>query len=327
MVKIGTVEIGEFPLLLAPMEDISDPPFRRLCKKYGADLVYSEFISSEGLIRNALKSVHKMDISDEERPVAIQIFGSNESSMQKAVEIVEEAGPDIIDINFGCPVKKVISKGAGAAALKDIPSLIRMAKIVVQSTKLPVTVKTRLGWDQNSICIEEVAEKLQDVGIKAIAIHARTAKQMYSGSADWTRIGKVTQNHRIKIPVFGNGDIDSPVKALEIKNQYPVDGIMIGRATVGNPWLFREIKHYLNKGQLLPLPGLKERVDICRTHLSESIKWKGEKVGIHEMRKHYKHYFKGFADFKLIRLKLILETDIQKIENILMEIENIAVKD
>ncbi len=304
-VKIGNIVLGDFPLLLAPMEDVSDPPFRAVCKELGADLMYTEFISSEGLIRDAVKSREKLDIYDEERPIGIQIFGGNLESMKRSAEIVETANPDLLDINFGCPVKKVVNKGAGAGILKDIPKMEDLTAEVVKSTRLPVTVKTRLGWDDNSKYIVEVTERLQDAGIKAISIHGRTRQQMYKGTADWTLIGEVKNNPRIHIPVFGNGDIDSPQKAVEYKKRYGVDGIMIGRAAIGYPWIFREIKHYIKTGELLPPPGIEERVRVVRKHLEFSIRWKGERRGIVEMRRHYTNYFKGLPHFKPFRNILV----------------------
>ena len=305
MVKIGNLEISEFPILLAPMEDVSDPPFRYLCKIFGADITYTEFISSEGLIRDAIKSLKKLEFSESERPIGIQIFGHNVESMVKAAEYAERAKPDIIDINWGCPVKKVIAKGAGAGMLRDIPKMVAITSEVVKSTHLPVTVKTRLGWDENSKNIVEVAEKLQDVGIKAISIHARTKVQGYKGKADWTLIGEVKKNPRMKIPVFGNGDILSPEIAKHFKETYNVDGLMIGRGSYGNPWIFKQIKHYLNTGEILPQPDINERVNICKKHLEKSIEWKGDRRGIFEMRKHYRSYFKGYPNFKQFRMKLV----------------------
>ena len=306
MVKIGNIELGEFPLLLAPMEDVSDPPFRAVCKAHGADLMYTEFISSEGLIRDAIKSKKKLDIFDYERPIGIQIFGGDEEAMTMATQIVDATNPDLVDINFGCPVKKVVCKGAGAAVLKDIPLMVRLAEAVVKSTRLPVTVKTRLGWDDQSKNIEEVAERLQDVGIKALSIHGRTRTQMYKGEADWSLIMKVKNNPRIKIPIFGNGDIDSPQKALEYKNRYGVDGVMIGRAAIGYPWIFREIKHYIRYGEPLAPPDVLERIEVTRKHLEFSMQWKGERLGILEMRRHYASYFKGLPDFKPFRTRLVM---------------------
>jgi len=305
LVKIGNLEISEFPILLAPMEDVSDPPFRYLCKIFGADITYTEFISSEGLIRDAIKSLKKLDFSESERPIGIQIFGHNVESMVKAAEYAERAKPDIIDINWGCPVKKVIAKGAGAGMLRDIPKMLAITSEVVKSTKLPVTVKTRLGWDENSKNIVEVAERLQDVGIEAISIHARTKVQGYKGKSDWTLIGKVKKNPRMKIPVFGNGDILSPEIAKHFKETYNVDGLMIGRGSYGNPWIFKQIKHYLNTGEILPQPDINERVNICKKHLEKSIKWKGDRRGIFEMRKHYRSYFKDYPNFKQFRIKLV----------------------
>lgn len=323
MVRIGAVELGEFPLLLAPMEDVSDPPFRALCKKAGCDMMYTEFISVEGLIRDADKSVQKLDIYDEERPIGIQIFGAELDSMMQAAAIVEEAQPEVLDINFGCPVKKVVCKMAGAGILQDIPKMIKLTEAIVRSTKLPVTVKTRLGWDENSIFIEEVAERLQDVGIQAISIHGRTRKQMYKGEADWSHIARVKENPRLHIPVFGNGDIDSPQKALEYRQLYGVDGIMIGRASIGYPWIFREIKHYFATGELLPPPTIHERVDAAREHLRRSIEWKGLKLGIAEMRRHYTNYFRGLPNIKAYRLALVTEDEPAKLYATLNEIEQV----
>ena len=305
MPKIGNIDLGEFPLLLAPMEDVSDPPFRLLCKMHGADMLYSEFISSEGLIRDAIKSRQKLDIFDYERPVGIQIFGGDEEAMALSAKIVATVNPDLVDINFGCPVKKVVSKGAGAGVLKDIDLMVRLTKAVVNSTDLPVTVKTRLGWDEQSINIEEVAERLQDVGISALTIHARTRSQMYKGHSDWSYIAKVKNNPRMNIPIFGNGDIDSPEKALEYRNKYGIDGIMIGRAAIGYPWIFNEIKHYFATGELLPSPTIADRVEAAKNHLLWSVEWKGERQGVVEMRRHYANYFKGIPNFKEHRHKLV----------------------
>ena len=305
MPTIGNIDLGEFPLLLAPMEDVSDPPFRRLCKMHGADMLYSEFISSEGLIRDAIKSRQKLDIFDYERPVGIQIFGGDEEAMALSAKIVATVNPDLVDINFGCPVKKVVSKGAGAGVLKDIDLMVRLTKAVVNSTSLPVTVKTRLGWDEQSINIEEVAERLQDVGISALTIHARTRSQMYKGHSDWSYIAKVKNNPRMHIPIFGNGDIDSPEKALEYRNKYGIDGIMIGRAAIGYPWIFNEIKHYFATGELLPSPTIADRVEAAKNHLLWSVEWKGERQGVVEMRRHYANYFKGIPNFKEHRHKLV----------------------
>ncbi|WP_431157106.1 tRNA dihydrouridine synthase DusB [Winogradskyella poriferorum] len=305
MVKIGDIELGDFPLLLAPMEDVSDPPFRALCKEQGADVVYTEFVSSEGLIRNATKSVMKLDIYEKERPVGIQIFGANMDSMLQTIDIVEKSNPDIIDINFGCPVKKVVSKGAGAGILKDICLMEKLTAEMVKRTNLPVTVKTRLGWDHDSIKIVEVAERLQDVGIKSIAIHGRTRAQMYKGNADWKPIAAVKNNPRMHIPVFGNGDVNTPERAAEMRDEYGLDGAMIGRASIGNPWFFKQVKHYFNTGEHLPPISLKERVEAARRHLQMSIDWKGEKLGVFETRRHYTNYFKGIPNFKEYRMKMV----------------------
>jgi len=313
LVKIADIALGDFPLLLAPMEDVSDPPFRALCKEYGADLMYTEFISSEGLIRDAAKSVKKLDIFEYERPIGIQIFGSNIDSMRKATEVTEQANPDIIDINYGCPVKKVAGKGAGAGILQDVPKMVEMTKEIVNSTNLPVTVKTRLGWDDNTKYIVEVAERLQDVGIKAISIHGRTRKQMYKGEADWSLIAEVKNNPRMHIPVFGNGDINSPQKAVEYKNRYGVDGVMIGRASIGSPWFFKQVKHYIQTGEELPEISLEERADVARRHLEMSLKWKGEREGVVEMRRHYGNYFRGIPNFKETRMTLVTSMESQEI--------------
>jgi len=313
LVKIANIDLGEFPLLLAPMEDVSDPPFRYVCKKYGADLMYTEFISSEGLIRDAMKSKKKLDIFDYEKPIGIQIFGGDEEAMALSAKIVDATNPDILDINFGCPVKKVVCKGAGAGVLKDVDLMVRLTKAVVKSTNLPVTVKTRLGWDDNMINIMEVAEKLQDVGIKALTIHGRTRSQMYKGSAKWEYIAEVKNNPRINIPIFGNGDIDSPEKALEYKNKYGIDGIMIGRASIGYPWIFNEIKHFFKTGEHLPAPTLQNRVEVCKTHLMKSVEWKGERLGMLEMRPHYTNYFKGIPHFKDTRMILVTCDSLQQV--------------
>lgn len=305
MLTIGSLNIPDFPLLLAPMEDVSDPPFRAVCKENGADLMYTEFISSEALIRDAAQSVAKLDIFENEKPIGIQIFGHNIEVMRESVEITERVQPDIIDINFGCPVKKVTCKGAGAGILQDIPKMVEMTAEMVKATKLPVTVKTRLGWDDNTKYIVEVAERLQDVGIQAIAIHGRTRKQMYKGEADWSLIGKIKDNPRMNIPVFGNGDIDCPQKAAQMRQQYGVDGIMIGRAAIGYPWIFNEIKHYFATGELLQPPSIDERIAIYRKHLDFSIKWKGLKLGLVEMRRHYSNYFKGIPHVKPFRTRLV----------------------
>jgi nifR3 family TIM-barrel protein len=321
LVYIGDIKLTEFPLLLAPMEDVSDPPFRALCKKHGADVMYTEFISSEGLIRDAAKSVQKLDIFEYERPVGIQIFGSEIESMKKATELCEAAKPDIIDINYGCPVKKVACKGAGAGILQDVPKMVSLTKEIVNSTSLPVTVKTRLGWDESSKYIVEVAERLQDIGIKAISIHGRTRSQMYKGDADWSLIAAVKNNSRMHIPVFGNGDITSPEKALEYKNRFGVDGLMIGRASIGNPWFFNQVKSFINSGIILDPPSLREKLDAVIEHLTFSIKWKGEKLGILEMRRHYANYFKGIPDFKRFRTQLVTLENKEDIFNVLNSIE------
>ncbi|NVN17120.1 tRNA dihydrouridine synthase DusB [Muricauda sp. HICW] len=309
MPKIGNIELPDFPLLLAPMEDVSDPPFRKLCKEQGADVVYTEFISSEGLIRDAAKSVIKLDIYEKERPVGIQIFGAELDSMLQAVDIVEKSNPDIIDINFGCPVKKVVCKNAGAGILRDIPLMVKLTEEIVKRTKLPVTVKTRLGWDNNSIKIVEVAERLQDVGIEAISIHGRTRVQMYKGEADWKPIAEVKNNQRMHIPVFGNGDVDTPEAAVKMRDQYGLDGAMIGRASIGYPWFFKEVKHYFETGEHLAPPTMLERVDAARRHLQMAIDWKGEKLGVFETRRHYTNYFKGIPHFKEYRMKMVTSDD------------------
>lgn len=321
MVRIGDIEVGEFPLLLAPMEDVSDPPFRALCKENGADVMYTEFISSEGLIRDAAKSVMKLDIFEYERPIGIQIFGNDIDSMRKAAEVTERANPDIIDINYGCPVKNVACKGAGAGILQDIPKMVSMTSEIVKAVNKPVTVKTRLGWDENTKYIVEVAERLQDVGIQAISIHGRTRKQMYKGEADWSLIADVKNNPRIKIPVFGNGDVDTPETALEKKNRYGVDGIMIGRASIGYPWIFNEIKHFLKTGEHLDKPTLMDRLNACRRHLEMAIEWKGPKLGVFETRRHYTNYFKGIPHFKEYRTRLVTTDEAELIFEILNEIE------
>lgn len=320
MVKIGNIELGEFPLLLAPMEDVSDPPFRMLCKKHGADLMYTEFVSSEGLIRDAAKSKKKLDIFEYERPIGIQLFGSDIDSMREAALIAEQACPDLIDINYGCPVKNVACKGAGAALLQNIPKMAAITAEIVKAVKLPVTVKTRLGWDDHTKNVTEVAERLQDVGIKALSVHGRTRSQMYKGSADWTLIGEIKNNPRIHIPIFGNGDVDSAQKALEMKNRYGVDGIMIGRASIGYPWIFNEIKHYLKTGEILTKPTIKDRVEAVKMHLEKSIEWKGTVLGILEMRRHYTNYFKGVPHFKDFRMKLVTENNLEVLYQTLDEI-------
>jgi tRNA-dihydrouridine synthase B len=321
MLKIGNIILPEFPLLLAPMEDVSDPPFRFVCKQYGTDLMYTEFISSEGLIRDAIKSKQKLDIFDYEKPIGIQIFGGDEEAMEMCAKIVDATNPDLVDINFGCPVKKVVCKGAGAGVLKDIDLMVKLTKAVVKGTNKPVTVKTRLGWDENSINIMEVAERLQDVGIAALTIHGRTRAQMYKGEANWEHIAKVKNNQNIKIPIFGNGDIDSPQKALDYKNKYGIDGIMIGRAAIGYPWIFNEIKAYLKNGEILTKPSIENRIEVCETHLKKSVEWKGEKLGVLEMRNHYSNYFKGIPNFKEYRTKLVTLNNSQQIVELLNELK------
>lgn len=323
MVTIGNISLPDFPLLLAPMEDVSDPPFRAVCKKNGADLMYTEFISSEGLIRDAIKSRQKLDIYEEEKPIGIQIFGGDEDAMALSAKIVDTVQPDLLDINFGCPVKKVVTKGAGAAVLKDIDLMVRLTAACVRSTSLPVTVKTRLGWDTDSINIEEVAERLQDVGIKALAIHGRTRNQLYKGTANWEPIARVKANPRIKIPIFGNGDIDSPEKALEYKNRYGVDGIMIGRAAIGYPWIFNEIKHFMATGAHLPPPDITQRVDVIQQHLHKSVAWKGLVPGINEMRRHYNNYLKGLPNIKEYRHQLVTLSSVDEIDAVLTEIRRV----
>lgn len=321
MVKIGNIELGDFPLLLAPMEDVSDPPFRAVCKENGADLMYTEFISSEGLIRDAAKSVQKLDIFEYERPIGIQLFGSDIETMRGCTEIATRANPDLIDINYGCPVKNVACRGAGAALLQDIPKMVQMTKAVVEATHLPVTVKTRLGWDESTKNILDVAERLQDIGIQALTVHGRTRVQMYKGSADWTLIARIKENPRIKIPIFGNGDIDTPEKALEYRDRYGIDGIMIGRASIGYPWIFNEIKHFFKTGTNLPAPTIAQRVDVCRKHLDFSVRWKGDITGILEMRRHYSNYFKGLEHFKPYRMRLVESMSLLELNSILNEIE------
>ncbi|TGE26533.1 tRNA dihydrouridine synthase DusB [Hymenobacter metallicola] len=320
MVHIRDLALPDFPLLLAPMEDVSDPPFRAVCKANGADLMYTEFISSEGLIRDAAKSRKKLDVFDYERPIGIQLFGSDVATMGECARISTLAGPDLIDINYGCPVKQVACRGAGAALLRDIPKMVEMTSAVVKATHLPVTVKTRLGWDENTLNVEEVAERLQDIGIAALTVHGRTRVQMYKGEADWRLIAKIKENPRIKIPIFGNGDIDSPEKAVEYKNRYGVDGIMIGRASIGYPWIFREIKHFVATGQKLAPPTVEERVAMCRMHFEKSIEWKGERSGILEMRRHYAQYFRGLEGAKQWRMRLVETYSVDEVHAILAEI-------
>ena len=320
MVNIGSQKIGDFPLLLAPMEDVSDPPFRAVCKENGADLMYTEFISAEGLIRDARKSRQKLDIYDYERPIGIQIFGEKIASMREAAAIAEEAQPELVDINYGCPVKKVAGRGAGAGILLDLPKMQQMTDEIVKQVSLPVTVKTRLGWDDSTIQIIEVAKRLQDVGIQALTIHARTRQQMYKGHSDWSYIAEVKNHPDIHIPIFGNGDIDSPEKAVEYKEKYNVDGIMIGRAAIGNPWIFNQIKHYRATGKHLAMPTMSERVLTAKKHLQFSIEWKGDKTGVFEMRRHYTNYFKGVINFKPYRMQLVQLEDHKALFDLLDEI-------
>ena len=319
-VQIGNIDLGDFPLLLAPMEDVSDPPFRYVCKQNGADMMYTEFISSEGLIRDAAKSRKKLDVFEYERPIGIQIFGSDIEHMREATEIATLANPDLMDINYGCPVKQVACRGAGASLLQDIDKMVAMTSAVVKATHLPVTVKTRLGWDDNTKNVYEVAERLQDVGIKALTIHGRTRSQMYKGEADWRLIREIRKNPRIHIPVFGNGDIDSPQKAAAWRMEYEVDGMMIGRAAIGYPWIFREIKHYFKTGELMNPPTIAERVAVCRAHLEKSVAWKGPRTGIFEMRRHYSNYFKGVDHFKDFRMKLVSVATIEEVNELLDEV-------
>jgi nifR3 family TIM-barrel protein len=320
MAKIGNIDLGDFPLLLAPMEDVSDPPFRTLCKEQGADVVYTEFISSEGLIRDAAKSIQKLDIYETERPVGIQIFGANLESMLRTVEIVEQAQPDFIDINYGCPVKKVVSKGAGAGILKDIPLMVKLTEAMVKHTNIPITVKTRLGWDHESIQIIEVAKRLQDVGCQAIAIHGRTRSQMYKGEASWEPIADVKNNPGIHIPVFGNGDVDTPEKAMLMRDKYGLDGAMIGRASIGNPWFFAQVKHFFKTGKHLDPPTIEERVKTVKRHLEMAMEWNGERAGFYETRRHYTNYFKGIPHFKAYRLKLVTTESVEDIFRVFDEI-------
>jgi tRNA-dihydrouridine synthase B len=320
VVHIRDLVLPDFPLLLAPMEDVSDPPFRAVCKANGADLMYTEFISSEGLIRDAAKSRKKLDVFDYERPIGIQLFGSDVATMGECARISTLAGPDLIDINYGCPVKQVACRGAGAALLRDVPKMVQMTSAVVRATHLPVTVKTRLGWDDDTKNVEEVAERLQDIGIEALTVHGRTRVQMYKGDADWRLIAKIKENPRICIPIFGNGDIDTPQKALEYKNRYGVDGVMIGRASIGYPWIFREVKHYVATGELLAPPTVEERVSMCRMHFEKSIEWKGARVGIFEMRRHYAQYFRGLEGAKNWRMRLVETDSVDEVHAILNEI-------
>ena len=324
MVRIGNITLNDFPLLLAPMEDVSDPPFRAVCKEQGADMMYTEFINADGLIREADKSVQKLDIYDYERPIGIQIFGDKIDAMREAAAIAEAANPELVDINYGCPVKKVACKGAGAGILLDLPKMQSMTSEIVKRCTLPVTVKTRLGWDSDNIKIMEVAQRLQDVGIQALTIHGRTRQQMYKGEADWSHIAEVKNSANIHIPIFGNGDIDSPQKALEYKNKFGVDGIMIGRAAIGYPWIFKEIKHYFKTGEILPPPDVFERVRVCKKHLDFSVQWKGDKLGIFEMRSHYSNYFRGISHFKPFRTRLVEAASYAEVSDILDEVATTA---
>jgi len=321
MITIGKLNLPENPLLLAPMEDVSDPPFRHLCKQHGADMLYTEFISADGLVRDAEKSLKKLDIFEDERPVGIQIFGGEEDAMARSADIVEQSKPEVLDINYGCPVKNVVCKNAGSGILRDIDKMIKLTERIVKSTALPVTVKTRLGWNESSIRIVEVAERLQDVGVQALSIHCRTRHQMYTGRADWSWITKVKENPRIHIPIFGNGDVDTPERALEMLRTYGADGVMIGRAAIGYPWIFREIKHFFKTGTHLAPPTLEERLNAALTHLHRSVQWKGEKLGILEMRRHYGSYFKGFENIKLFRSRLVTSGAVQEIEAIMEELK------
>lgn len=319
-ISIGGITFPHLPVILAPMEDITDPPFRRLCKEMGADWVYTEFISADGLIRDAEKSLHKLDIYPDERPVSIQIFGAHIDAMVRAAEVAAGAGPEFVDINFGCPVRKVASKGAGSGMMNDVPRMVEMCRRIVKAVDVPVTVKTRLGYDQKSKNIVDIAERLQDCGIAALAIHGRTRDQMYRGTADWTLIGAVKNNPRMHIPIIGNGDITDGPSAREAFDRYGVDGIMIGRASTGNPWVFREVRHYLNTGNILPPPSLKERLNVCRRHIRLSAEWKGERTAVFEMRKHYGAYFRGIAGFKPYRMRLVTAGSIEELQLILNEI-------
>lgn len=307
--QIAGIDLGDKPLFLAPMEDVTDPSFRYVCKHFGADMLYTEFISCDGLIRDAAKSVAKLRLFDYERPIGIQLYGNEIEPMVEAARVAEAAGPDLIDINFGCPVRKIAARGAGSGMMRDVPKMVEITRRIVEAVRLPVTVKTRLGWDEESKNIVEIAERLQDVGIAALTIHGRTRAQLYRGEADWTLIGEVKRNPRMHIPIIGNGDIDSPVKAAEAFERYGVDGIMIGRATFGRPWIFREIRHYLTSGELLKQPSVQERVELAKLHFAKSLEFKGEKVGVLEMRRHFSCYFKGLPDFKSTRLKLVTLTD------------------
>ncbi len=317
---IGNISLGDHPLFLAPMEDITDPSFRMICKSNGSDFMYTEFISSDGLIREGKKSVQKLNIYDFERPIGIQLYGHLIDAMVEAAVIAEDSKPELIDINFGCPVRKIANRGAGAGMLRDIPMMIEMTSAIVRSVKIPVTVKTRIGWDEENKNIVEVAERLQDTGIQAITIHGRTRAQLYKGVADWTLIGAVRNNPRMKIPVIGNGDIDSPAKAKEMFDRYGVDGIMIGRASVGRPWIFRDIRHFLNTGELLPEPTIDDKTELALMHLEKSLEYKEGKRAVYEMRRHFSNYFKGLPHFKETRLRLLTSLDVDEIRSIIKEI-------
>jgi tRNA-dihydrouridine synthase B len=322
LVKIGNIELPEYPLFLAPMEDVTDPSFRHICKHYGADMVYTEFVASEALIRDIAKTFKKLELSDTERPIGIQLYGHNIDAMVESAKIATDAMPDLIDINFGCPVKKIATRGAGAGMLRDIPKLLKMTSKIVKATHLPVTVKTRLGWDSSEIIIEELAEKLQDCGIQALTIHGRTRAQLYTGQADWEPIGKVKNNPRIKIPIIGNGDITSPQKAKEAFDKYGVDGIMIGRATYGRPFIFKEIRHFLETGTEMPPLSIDEKVELAKLHFTKSIEYKGEKRGVLEMRRHLVSYFKSLPYFKDMRLKLVTTLEPISVLDLLEQIRN-----
>ncbi len=322
-IKIGHAHFDRLPVILAPMEDVTDPPFRQLCKEMGADWVYTEFISADGLIRDALKRLKKLEIYPEERPVSIQIFGANIDAMVQAAIVAAGAQPDFVDINFGCPVRKVASKGAGSGIMNDVPKMEEMCRRIVKAVDVPVTVKTRLGYDQQNKNIMDIAERLQDCGIAALAIHGRTRCQMYRGTADWTLIGEVKNNSRMHIPIIGNGDITSGPEAQAAFEKYGVDGIMIGRATVGNPWIFKEVRHYLDTGEQLPDPSFEERLDVCRRHIQLSVAWKGERTAIFEMRRHYGNYFKGIHGFKPYRMKLVTADSLETLYHLLDEINEV----
>ncbi len=317
MVKIVDIDLGSFPLLLAPMENISDHSFRVICKEHGADLLFTEFIASDKFIEKEKGALTKSETFQNERPIAMQIFGGDIDILSEVASQIDKTKADILDINFGCPVKKIVNKGSGAYILKDIALMKRLVKSVVSKSQIPVTVKTRLGWDENSKNIEEVVQVLQDVGISAVTIHARTRKQFYGGEADWTLIGKIKNNPRVHIPIFGNGDIDSVEKCCLYKDRYGVDGIMIGRAAIGNPWIFKQIKHFLSTNEKLSDPSDNERIEVCKKHLISSVRRKGVKVGILEMRPHYKKYLPDNSKFNIIYPKIIRSIDIDEINNLL----------